>query len=46
MHLVHYRRNQDLLIETPPSVTRLLPGGSRQRADRIVADVLADGRTC
>ena len=44
MHLVHYRRNQDLLIETPPSVTRLLPE-DRSRADRIVADVLADGRT-
>ena len=35
MHLVHYRRNQDLLIETPPSVTRLLPEDrSRGRPDR------------
>ena len=37
MHLVHYRRNQDLLIETPPSATRRMPE-DRSGADRIVAD--------
>jgi acetyltransferase len=44
MHLVRYRRNQDLLIETPPSMTRLLPA-DRSIAARIVPDVLAEGRT-
>jgi acetyltransferase len=44
MHLVHYRRNQDLLMQTPPSATHLFPQ-DRSQAARIAADVLADGRT-
>jgi len=44
MHLVHYRRNQDLLMETPPSTTRLLPP-DRPAGRKIISDVLEDGRT-
>jgi acetyltransferase len=44
MHLVHYRRNQDLLIETPPSIDGA-EAADRATAARIVNDVLADGRT-
>ena len=43
MHLVHYRRNQDLLMETPPSITGESP--DRAAAARIVNDVLDAGRT-
>ena len=44
MHLVEYRRNQDLLMETPPSATHRLPqnGGA---AAKLIAGVLAEGRT-
>jgi acetyltransferase len=44
MHLVDYRRNQDLLVETPPSVTQLLRA-DRTTAAKIIADVLAEGRS-
>jgi acetyltransferase len=44
MHLVRYRRNQDLLMQTPPSATHLF-AQDRSAAARIAADVLADGRT-
>jgi acetyltransferase len=44
MHLVDYRRNQDLLMQTPPSVSHLLRA-DRTAAARIVADVLAEGRS-
>jgi acetyltransferase len=43
MHLVNYRRNQDLLMETPPSATDLRT--DRGAAARVVADVLAQGRS-
>lgn len=43
MHLVEYRRNQDLLMETPPSV----PEDFRFDADavrRVIAAAMAEGR--
>ncbi len=44
MHLVRYRRNQDLLMETPPSAPQLF-AQDRNAAARITADVLNDGRS-
>jgi acetyltransferase len=44
MHLVRYRRNQDLLMETPPSAPHLFRQ-DRNAAARITADVLNDGRS-
>jgi acetyltransferase len=44
MHLVRYRRNQDLLMETPPSAPQLFPL-DRGAATRIAADALNDGRS-
>jgi acetyltransferase len=43
MQLVHYRRNQDLLTETPASVLDLFERHAR-RAREIVRQALADGR--
>ena len=43
MQLVHYKRAQDELMQTPPS----LPGGlhfDRERANAIIAAALRDGR--
>jgi acetyltransferase len=43
MYLVEYRRRQDILMQTPPSVPeRFLP--DRARADALIADALAAGR--
>ncbi len=43
MHLVRYRRNQDLLLETPPSVPgHFAPDTGTAR--RIIEAVLAEGR--
>jgi acetyltransferase len=44
MHLVRYRRNQDLLMETPPSAPHLFRQ-DRNAAARITADALNDGRS-
>src|SRR5262245_37629429 len=44
MHLVHYRRNQDLLMETPRSVAQLFRQDCSM-AQRITADALKDGRS-
>src|SRR5262245_54871687 len=44
MHVVEYRRNQNLLMETPPSVTHLLRT-DRSAAAKVVVDALADGRS-
>lgn len=43
-HLVRYRRNQELLMQTPPSVSDL-PGIDHGSAEAIIDAVLADGRT-
>jgi acetyltransferase len=43
MQLVHYRRNQDMLTETPASVPDLFERDAR-RAREIVRQALADGR--
>lgn len=43
MHLVHYKKNQSLLMETPPSI--LVDAKiDREGADAIIAAVLAEGR--
>jgi acetyltransferase len=44
MHAVSYRRNQDLLMQTPPSATHVVPR-DRSAAARVVAGVLAQDRT-
>jgi acetyltransferase len=44
MHLVDYRRNQDLLLETPPAGVLIAPE-ARQSARALVERVLAEGRT-
>lgn len=43
MQLVNYRRNQDMLMETPPSVPELFYRDERP-AGRIVAGALEEGR--
>ena len=44
MHLVNYKRNQDLLLETPPAVPELRQAdGASARA--LIAKVIADKRT-
>lgn len=43
-HLVRYRRNQNLLIETPPSVSDLI-AIDLPKAETIIDAVLQDGRT-
>lgn len=43
-HLVRYRRTQELLMQTPPSVSDLI-AIDRARAEAIVDAVLDDGRT-
>ncbi|HKA74898.1 MAG TPA: bifunctional acetate--CoA ligase family protein/GNAT family N-acetyltransferase [Xanthobacteraceae bacterium] len=44
MHLVRYRRNQELLMQTPPSATHVVPQ-DRSAATRLVTGALADGRS-
>jgi len=44
MHLVEYRRNQDLLMETPPAGQTVAAEG-RAAARALIERVLADGRT-
>jgi len=44
MHAVSYRRNQDLLMETPPSASHLVPP-DRSAARHIVVQVLSEHRT-
>jgi acetyltransferase len=43
MHMVRYRRNQDLLMETPPSVSETVRP-RKDEASTIIAGILADGR--
>lgn len=43
MHMVHYRRNQELLMETPPSTPEEF-SPDRQAARKVIADALAAGR--
>ena len=43
MHLVDYRRNQTLLMETPPAGTTVAPAG-RAAARTLVEKALAEGR--
>src|SRR5690606_33304006 len=43
-HLGRYRRNQQLLMETPPDVSDLISIDSN-KADAVIDKVLADGRT-
>ena len=43
MYLVRYRQSQDLLLETPPSVTPS-PEADVERAHALIAQALADGR--
>ncbi len=43
-HLVRYRRNQELLMQTPPSVSDLI-SLDHARAEAIIDAVLADERT-
>jgi acetyltransferase len=42
MHLVHYRRNQELLIETPVGIDQDVP--DRDAARATIAGALAEGR--
>jgi acetyltransferase len=44
MHLVQYRRNQHLLMETPPASPAVSPV-NREAARAVAANVLAEGRT-
>jgi acetyltransferase len=44
MHLVRYKRNQELLAETPPSIPEDFPTDSAA-ARAVIRRVLADGRT-
>jgi acetyltransferase len=44
MHLVRYRRNQETLMETPPSVPEEFQPDTA-RARRVIDAALADGRT-
>jgi acetyltransferase len=44
MYLVNYRRNQETLMETPPSVPEAF-APDRAAAQRILATALAEGRT-
>jgi acetyltransferase len=44
MHLVDYRRNQDLLMETPPAGA-LIGAEARKSARALVERVLGEGRT-
>ncbi|MDR3507475.1 MAG: bifunctional acetate--CoA ligase family protein/GNAT family N-acetyltransferase [Caulobacteraceae bacterium] len=44
MHLVEYRRNQDLLLETPATHT-LIGEGGQAAARKVVEATLADGRS-
>jgi len=44
MHLVRYRRSQDLLMETPPATTHLLPQ-DRSAAATTIAGAIAEGRS-
>jgi acetyltransferase len=44
MHLVHYRQNQELLLETPPS-TPVVPIAERAGARRLIVAVLKSGRS-
>jgi acetyltransferase len=43
-HLVRYRRNQELLMETPPSVSDLITI-DHAKAEAIIDAVVGDGRT-
>jgi acetyltransferase len=43
-HLCRYRRNQQLLMETPPDVSDLI-SADRAAADAIIDEVLGDGRS-
>jgi acetyltransferase len=44
MHLVDYRRNQDLLMETPPAGAAI-PDDGRKTAKALIDRVLGEGRT-
>jgi acetyltransferase len=44
MHLVQYRRNQQLLMETPPA-SPAVPSPNRDAARIVAANVLDEGRT-
>ena len=43
MHLVKYKRSQDLLLQTPPSVAEMFTPDT-ETATRVIAKALADGR--
>ncbi len=43
MHLVHYKRNQELLVQTPPSVAELFTADP-DRARAVIQKAMADGR--
>ena len=44
MHLVQYRRNQDLLLETPPAIQEVSPH-DRSSARALIAAAIGAGRT-
>lgn len=43
MHMVRYRRSQDILMETPPSIPEIFTPDTEQ-VQRIIAQVLAEDR--